>query len=204
MKLKRFQEDAISVLTQYLERARLAGDPEQAFIEILREREPGNSPATYRTIAGLVGVPNVCLRLPTGGGKTLLASHTVATAGRHFLERDFPVVLWMVPTNTIRTQTAEALKKSSHPYRAALDEAFDSRVSVFDISEIAQIRPQDLTERVTVIVTAVACIGIRGGGELHNAGWFQGGQHFEGKVSTRLVCLVDDNKGAMKSHQIDE
>jgi type III restriction enzyme len=155
MKLKRFQEDAISVLTQYLERARLAGDPEQAFIEILREREPGNSPATYRTIAGLVGVPNVCLRLPTGGGKTLLASHTVATAGRHFLERDFPVVLWMVPTNTIRTQTAEALKKSSHPYRAALDEAFDSRVSVFDISEIAQIRPQDLTERVTVIVTTI-------------------------------------------------
>ena len=155
MKLKRFQEDAISVLTQYLERARLAGDPEQAFIEILREREPGNSPATYRTIAGLVGVPNVCLRLPTGGGKTLLASHTVATASRHFLERDFPVVLWMVPTNTIRTQTAEALKKSSHPYRAALDEAFDSRVSVFDISEIAQIRPQDLTERVTVIVTTI-------------------------------------------------
>lgn len=155
MKLKRFQEDAISVLTQYLERARLAGDPEQAFIEILREREPGNSPATYRTISGLVGVPNVCLRLPTGGGKTLLASHTVATASRHFLERDFPVVLWMVPTNTIRTQTAEALKKSSHPYRAALDEAFDSRVSVFDISEIAQIRPQDLTERVTVIVTTI-------------------------------------------------
>ena len=61
----------------------------------------------------------------------------------------------MVPTNTIRTQTAEALKKSSHPYRAALDEAFDSRVSVFDISEIAQIRPQDLTERVTVIVTTI-------------------------------------------------
>ena len=155
MKLKRFQEDAISVLTQYLERARLAGDPEQAFIEILREREPGNSPATYRTIAGLVGVPNVCLRLPTGGGKTLFASRLVITASRHFLERDFPVVLWMVPTNTIRTQTAEALKKSSHPYRAALDEAFDSRVSVFDISEIAQIRPQDLTERVTVIVTTI-------------------------------------------------
>jgi len=155
MKLKRFQEEAISVLAQYLERARLAGNPEQAFIEILREREPGKSPATYRTIAGLAGVPNVCLRLPTGGGKTLLASHTVATASRHFLERDFPVVLWMVPTNTIRTQTAEALKKSSHPYRAALDEAFDSRVSVFDISEIAQIRPQDLTERVTVIVTTI-------------------------------------------------
>ena len=89
-------------------------------------------------IAGLPGVPNVCLRLPTGGGKTLLAAHTVAVAGRHFLERDYPVVLWMVPTNTIRVQTAEALKKPGHPYRAALDEAFDGRVSVFDAAEIAQ------------------------------------------------------------------
>ncbi|MBK6599294.1 MAG: DEAD/DEAH box helicase family protein [Proteobacteria bacterium] len=101
------------------------------------------------------GVPNVCLRLPTGGGKTLLAAHTVAVAGRHFLERDYPVVLWMVPTNTIRVQTAEALKKPGHPYRAALDDAFDGRVSVFDASEIAQIRPQDLTERVTVIVITI-------------------------------------------------
>ena len=100
-------------------------------------------------------MPNVCLRLPTGGGKTLLASHTVAVAGRYFLERDYPVVLWMVPTNTIRVQTAEALKKPSHPYRAALDAAYDGRVSVFDMAEIGQIRPQDLTERVTVIVTTI-------------------------------------------------
>ena len=50
-------------------------------------------------------------------------------------------------------KTAEALKKPAHPYRAAIDDAFEGRVSVFDISEIAQIRPQDLTERVCMIVT---------------------------------------------------
>ncbi len=118
-------------------------------------RDTPQTPPPYRTITGLPGVPNVCLRLPTGGGKTLLAAHTVAVAGRHYLEREFPVVLWMVPTNTIRVQTAEALKKPGHPYRAALDDAFDGRVSVFDASEIAQIRPQDLTERVTVIVITI-------------------------------------------------
>lgn len=155
MELKKFQRDALGTLATYLERARISGDPEQAFNQVLRQREPDKTPPPYRTITGLPGVPNVCLRLPTGAGKTLLAAHTVAVAGRHFLERDFPVVLWLVPTNTIRVQTAEALKNPAHPYRAALDDAFEGRVSVFDVSEIAQIRPQDLTDRVAVIVTTI-------------------------------------------------
>ena len=155
MELKRFQRTALDTLTTYLQRARVTANPEQTFTAVWQERNPGKTPPPYRTIAGLPGVPNVCLRLPTGGGKTLLAAHTVAVAGRHFLERDYPVVLWMVPTNTIRVQTAEALKKPGHPYRAALDEAFEGRVSVFDAAEIAQIRPQDLTERVTVIVITI-------------------------------------------------
>lgn len=155
MELKPFQRAALDTITGYLQRARLTGNPEQAFSETWRARTPERTLPPYRTIAGLPGVPNVCLRLPTGGGKTLLAAHTVAIAGRHYLERDYPVVLWMVPTNTIRVQTAEALKKPGHPYRAGLDDAFDGRVSVFDMAEIAQIRPQDLTERVTVIVTTI-------------------------------------------------
>lgn len=155
MELKPFQRTALSILATFLERARTLANPEQAFIESWRTRETPQTPPPYRTMPDLPGVPNVCLRLPTGGGKTLLASHTVAIAGRHYLEREFPVVLWMVPTNTIRVQTAEALKKPGHPYRAALDDAFDGRVSVFDAAEIAQIRPQDLTERVTVIVITI-------------------------------------------------
>ena len=118
-------------------------------------RDQTSPPPPYRTIQNLQSVPNVCFRLPTGGGKTLLAAHAIAVAGRSYLERDFPVVLWLVPTSTIRKQTAEALKKPSHPYRAAIDDAFDGRVSVFDISEIDQIRPQDLTDRVTVIVATI-------------------------------------------------
>ena len=155
MELKSFQRTALDTLASFLERARTLANPEQAFIESWRNRDSPQTPPPYRTMPGLPGVPNVCLRLPTGGGKTLLAAHTVAIAGRHYLEREFPVVLWMVPTNTIRVQTAEALKKPDHPYRAALDDAFEGRVSVFDAAEIAQIRPQDLTERVTVIVITI-------------------------------------------------
>jgi type III restriction enzyme len=160
MELKTFQRAALDTLRAYLDRARIVGDPEQAFIQTLRQREPDKTPPPYRTIPGLPGVPNVCLRLPTGAGKTLLAAHTIAEAGRLYLERDFPVVLWLVPTNTIRKQTAEALKKPSHPYRAAIDEAYEGRVSVFDISEVAQIRPQDLTDRVSIIVSTIQTLRV--------------------------------------------
>jgi len=155
MELKDFQRSALDTLTAYLERVRISGNPEQAFIQTLRECKPDTNPPPYRIIAKIAGVPNVCLRLPTGGGKTLLAAHTISVAGRAYLERDYPVVLWLVPTSTIRTQTAEALKKPAHPYRAAIDDAFAGHVSVFDISEIDQIRPQDLTERVAVIVATI-------------------------------------------------
>jgi len=155
MELKDFQRTALDTLTTFLEHARLSGNPEEAFLKTLRERRPEENLPSYRTIAKLAGVPNVCLRLPTGAGKTLLAAHSIAVAGRSYLERDYPVVLWLVPTSTIRKQTAEALKKPSHPYRAAIDDAFEGRVSVFDISEIEQIRPQDLTERVSMIVATI-------------------------------------------------
>lgn len=159
MELKPFQRAALDTLTTYLERARI-NEPEQAYIQTLKAREPDKAPPPYRTIPGLPGVPNVCIRLPTGGGKTLLAAHTVAVAGRAYLERDYPVVLWLVPTNTIRKQTAEALKKPSHPYRAAIDEAFGGRVSVFDIGDVANIRPQDLTERVCLIVGTIQALRV--------------------------------------------
>ena len=160
MELKTFQRTALDTLKAFLERARVLADPEQAFIQTLREREPTKNSPSYRTIPGLPGVPNVCLRLPTGGGKTLLAAHTVALAGSSYLEKDYPVVFWLVPTNTIRKQTAEALKTPSHPYRAAIDEAFGGLVAVFDIGEATQIRPQDLTERVCVIVATIQTLRV--------------------------------------------
>lgn len=54
-------------------------------------------------------MPYVCLRVPTGGGKTLLACHTVRLAMREFMRADSAVVLWLVPSNTILDQTRDAL-----------------------------------------------------------------------------------------------
>ncbi len=68
-------------------------------------------------------MPYFCLRVPTGGGKTWLAAKSVALANTHLLRVPHSVVLWLVPSKTIRDQTVRGLKDCQHPLNAALSEA---------------------------------------------------------------------------------
>ena len=147
MHLKPYQDAALSRLEAFLGRARLEG-PDKAFARLTADSEP--VPA-YRPLEGLEDVPYACIRLPTGGGKTLLAAHAVRLAA-DYVERDFPLVLWLAPSTTIADQTLAALKDTRHPYRQALDEAFSGRVRVLDVGERRLIRPQDLADGVLIVV----------------------------------------------------
>jgi len=151
--LKEYQKRTLEALETYLTSARVIG-PKDAFERFVKANPTDTRPQRYaHRWDSLKDVPYVCLRLPTGGGKTLLAAHSVKIAGSAFIERDYPTVLWLVPTNTIRQQTVEALKDKSHHYCEALDAAFGlDRVAVYDISELANIRPKDFQEKACVIV----------------------------------------------------
>jgi type III restriction enzyme len=154
--LKTYQTETLDVLQAYLEAARMIG-AKQAFDMDkpgVREQRP------YRPLNGLETVPYVCLRLPTGGGKTLLSAHTVKIAGDAYLEREFPLVLWLVPTNTIRAQTLETLKKPDHPNYEALRDAFGGRIRVFDIADFIQITPADLQTRTCVFVATMQTLRV--------------------------------------------
>ncbi len=164
MKLKLYQAETLAILRRFLEEARVAG-AEAAYGEITREAEQaerlGRYQDAYQPRAGLPGVPYVCLRLPTGGGKTILAAHAVAVARDAWIERDWPMVLWLVPTKTIRHQTAEALKDPAHPYRQALDDAFDGRVRIFDIADFTHIRPHDLRDHCCIVVGTIQTLRVK-------------------------------------------
>ena len=147
--LKKYQTATLAVLRSYLEAARIVG-AKPAFDDM--DKAGVREPRPYRPLDGLETVPYVCLRLPTGGGKTLLSAHTVKVAADAYLEREFPIVLWLVPTNTIRAQTLETLKKPSNPNYEALRAAFDGRFRVFDIADFVQITPADLQTHACVIV----------------------------------------------------
>lgn len=158
--LKEYQKRALKGLRAYLEQARVSG-PAAAF-ELLAEQE--GVPVPYRPIAddqgqpvaALVPVPYVCLRIPTGGGKTVMGAHIIRAAAETYLERDKPLVLWLVPSKQIKSQTLEAFKNPRHPYRRELDDAFGGQVAVFDIADAGQIRPQDIAERLCLVIGTLA------------------------------------------------
>ena len=149
LELKTYQRRTIDKLSAYLEQSRLLNDPVQPFAPL---REAQGYREAYKPLAGLESIPYVCLRLPTGGGKTLLSAHTAAIAADTCLETDYPLVLWLAPTDAIRKQTLETLRNPLHPNRQVLDEQFDGRVRIFDITEFEQLRSQDIGTAACVFV----------------------------------------------------
>ena len=163
MELKKYQSETLLVLRRFLEQCHLAG-PVGAYEAITEEPEQaqrlGRYRGSYRNLEGLPGTPYVCLRLPTGGGKTVLAAHAVALAREAWVDKDWLLVLWLVPTNIIRRQTAEALKNPQHPYRRVLDDAFDGRVRVFDIGDFTSIRPHDIGDHCCIVVGTIQTLRV--------------------------------------------
>src|SRR3984893_16534406 len=155
--LKKYQTKTLAVLQAYLEAARTVG-AKPAFDNM--DKAGVRAPRPYRPVDGLETVPYVCLRLPTGGGKTLLSAHTVKIAADAYLEREFPIVLWLVPTNTIRAQTLETLKKPGNPNYETLRAAFDGRCRVFDIADSVQITPADLQTHACVVVATMQTLRV--------------------------------------------
>ena len=80
-----------------------------------------------RTDEGGRPIPHVCFKVPTGGGKTLLAA-----AALERLHRQTGLTLWITPTNAIYEQTKAALKNREHPYRQILELASGGRVKFME------------------------------------------------------------------------
>ncbi len=153
MELKEYQKITNAKLEKYLKLCAQYNDVKQAFYEITKESF--GAPAEYND-AGLGNIPYVCLRLPTGGGKTILAAHSISIAANHFLEIELPLVLWLVPSRPILEQTFNALNNPRHPYRLALTDSFKDRVNIMKVEDALNISKADLEGNVNVIVTTYA------------------------------------------------
>lgn len=160
MQLKDYQTAALEALREFLETSRETQQPQQAFDQVIQSLQLGRYQSSYRPLKEMEHIPYACIRIPTGGGKTILGAHTVKLASNSYLERDFPVALWLVPSNTIRQQTLEAVKNPAHPYRQVLDDEFEGRVRVFDISEFTQIRPNDISESACIVVSTIQTLRV--------------------------------------------
>ena len=154
MELKKYQQRTLKVVKDYFEKCQIKS-PEEAYADVAGEADIRLRLGTdygYKNPAGMESTPTVCIKVPTGGGKTILAAHTlnlIAAAQA----REFPFVIWFAPSDTIRRQTAEALKKPDHPYRRELDSQFGGHVKVFDIDEKFVISPDDIADNLCIVVS---------------------------------------------------
>ena len=78
MRLKNYQKDVIKDLTRYLELLNQTHDLEIAYRLFWEGKNirvgTGGIPAYQNVIKG---VPNLCMKVPTGGGKTFLACNAI-------------------------------------------------------------------------------------------------------------------------------
>lgn len=149
MRLKHYQEKVLKQLEVYLSELFIA----KKEVEEITALKPAlakkiNFPkeawekATGKTIYhsrnnGLgEPLPDVYLKVPTGGGKTLLACHAIDLIQKSYLNKQKGLVLWIVPSNQIYRQTINALKNREHPYRQILDISSGGRTLIKEKTEL--------------------------------------------------------------------
>ena len=76
-------------------------------------------------------IPHICFKVPTGGGKTLLAAVALQR-----LRRQTGLTLWVMPTRAIYEQTKAALRNREHPYRQMLEMASGGRVKLLEKEDL--------------------------------------------------------------------
>ena len=157
MILKNYQKKTLYWLGRYYDRCRAltdAGEPYPASAAFtLTTSDIYDGPGLpYSAVDQIPGIPYVCLRIPTGGGKTLLGCEAIAVAEKKLLFVDNSLVLWLVPSDAIRTQTLTRLQDRNDPYRIALDTSLGS-VEVLDIDEALTVQ-RSVLDGATVIVVA--------------------------------------------------
>ena len=193
LELREYQQRSLEALTGYLRHASAQG---ARVPFVLMTGRP------YRDVphmTGLDGLPYVCLRVPTGGGKTLMACHALGIATKEYLQADRSVCLWLAPSNAIVKQTLDALKDRRHPYRQAVDAAFagaSGGVRVMDLKESLYVTKGDLDGATCIVVTTLQSLRVddtEGRKVYETAGALQ--HHFDGIHPMMRDALETEGEG---------
>jgi len=162
MELKGYQKEVIGDLRDYIKHVDASKQLDVAFKDFWSDRGidlglMGNEYLhPYKNT--IPGVPNVTVKVPTAGGKTLIACSSLSTLFESFTEGRPKVVAWFVPSDTILKQTLKNLKNPLHPYRQKIDSMFGNRVCVVDKEAALMgqgISPSAVMEQLTIFVLSV-------------------------------------------------
>jgi len=159
LKLKKYQERSIHEFDEFLDytiklSSSIPNCYQVAFNACTNEQ--------YKNIIDL-DVPFICIKIPTAGGKTLVATHMLNSLYIKFLQNkknSKGLVVWSVPSTAILSQTLSNLKNPNHPYREVLNKNFSNSVKIFDFKEMRHIKKSDLENNLCIFVTTFGAVRI--------------------------------------------
>lgn len=158
MELKTYQKNVIADLVRFLELVNEKKYASKAYSALWTEKnvvvDGGvNGMPFYHT--QIPGAPEVCFKVPTGGGKTFLAASAIKPIFDSMPVSRAKAVVWLVPSDAILTQTYAALTDVNHPYRQKIDTDFGSRVEVYSKAQLLNgqnFNPTTVTEQLSIFV----------------------------------------------------
>lgn len=163
MRLKHYQEKVLKELKDYLS---ALADAKKEFEEIAElkphlakhinfpkeawEKSTGRLVYSSKTNGLDEPLPDIYFKVPTGGGKTLVACHAIDNIQKTYLNKQTGLILWIVPSTQIYRQTISALKNREHPYRQVLDISSGGRTLIKEKTEI--FNRLDVEENLVVLM----------------------------------------------------
>lgn len=99
-------------------------------------------------------LPTICIKVPTGGGKTLLATQILGLIHQTILKgrNGAGLVLWVVPSDQIYKDTLKALRDRRHFYRESLEHALSRRLEIWEKQDIARLTPAQLQNNLNILL----------------------------------------------------
>lgn len=160
MELKKYQQDVIADLERFLQRIQEVKKLDDSFYRFWTQHPhspliptAGFAIEPYKN--NIPGIPHVCVKVPTAGGKTFIACNALRSIFDAFPTNKNKIVIWLVPSITILEQTLRNLRTAEHPYRQKLNTLFANRVEVFDKAALLQgsgFNPSSVQEQLCIFV----------------------------------------------------
>ena len=142
MILKDYQKRVLATVREFLEQmgelrekaAKVRESDPDLTVDWVRSTWEKVSSRAFQSRKNCLGepLPSFCLKIPTGGGKTFLATKIVDLVNTHYRKKRNGFVLWIVPTTQIYNQTLRALRDRDHPYRQVIDIASAGRTLILE------------------------------------------------------------------------
>ncbi len=156
MELKNYQKAVIKDLNKFLALLTEKQSISKAYSQLWEEKGVSIGPLGMPVYNNsLHGVPHICLKVPTGGGKTFLAANAIKPIFESMPHIHPKAVVWLVPSDAIMQQTITNLTNVEHPYRQKIDVDFGGKVEVYTKEQLLNgqnFNPVSVDENLSIFV----------------------------------------------------